>query len=150
MIRGRGRGLTLIELLAVVVILSMVAGVATVGLAATNDAAQLRAAVAGWQDLDARARITARTVRPVTLAMDPEGSRLVVRASVVGGVGELLAEYQFPRGATGHMEGDGPIDRIDVDRQGRSIDYDVAVTLGDRVNRFAVRGLTGAILETMP
>lgn len=156
MIRGQGwgrrRGLTLIELLAVVVILSMVAGVATVGLAGTSDAAQMQAAVAGWKDLDARARITARSLGPVTLAIDAEGTRLVVRASGGGGGGgsERLAEYQFPRGATGHMEGEGPIDRIEFDRQGRSIDYEVAVALADRVERFSVRGLTGAVMEAKP
>jgi prepilin-type N-terminal cleavage/methylation domain-containing protein len=138
----KARGLTLIELLAVVVILSMVAGVATVGLSATSDAAGLRAALAGWQDLDARARISARSGGPVTLALDQEQNALVLRRGA-----EHLAEFQLPQGVTVHVESSGRPDRIEIDRHGRSIDYEVAITLGERVTRVSVRGLTGVFLE---
>jgi type II secretory pathway pseudopilin PulG len=138
---------TLVELLAVIVMISMVAGIATVGLAASSESARLHAAAAAWRDLDARARLFGRTLGPVvmTLSADRNDVRLHVQGS-----GELLSEVTFAGGVTGRILAEPAVDSVAIDRLGRSVDYDVELRSGDRIMTWRVLGTTGLLKEREP
>lgn len=140
----RDRGLTLVEMLAVIVIVSLVAGVAAVGLAASSETAQLQAIGAEWRDLDGRARLFARSLGPVVMTMHGEGTvvRLDVRET-----GELLSEIALPAVVSGRIDTDMSDDSIVFDRLGRSVDYEVTLQGAERVIRWRVCGLTGLIVK---
>ena len=135
---------TLIEVLAVIVIVSMVAGIATVGLAAASDSAQLRAAAAQWRDLDARARLFSRSLGPVVMSVDDQSNAVTLHS--VGSI-ERLTAVVLPDGVWGRLRVDPPAQSIVFDRLGRSVDYDVEVRTAQRVIRWRVFGLTGLITE---
>lgn len=144
---GHPRALTLIELLAVIVIASMVAGVATIGLAATSDTARLRAAAAHWRDLDARARVFSRSLGPVEMAVDEDGREVqlyLVRS------GELLSAMSLPEPMQGRIRAPGDPRSILFDSHGRTIDYQVDLRADDRVVTWHVCGLTGLTREAQP
>ena len=61
--------------------------------------------------------------------------------------GEQLAEITLPRKASARLVTDRPTDTIVFDRLGRSPDYDVAVTLENRIVAWHLCGLTGYITE---
>ena len=144
------RGFTLIEVLAVIVILSIVAGVATVGLVSATDSARLAGAISQWRDLDARARLFSRTTGPVV--MDLNRDHTIVRLVVVES-GERLSRIELPPDVTGHFRTDRPTDAIVFDRTGGSVDYEVQMHTDDGVVRWHVYGLTGqagGIMENKP
>ena len=143
----RFRGFTLIEVLAVIVILSIVAGVATVGLASATDSARLAGAVSQWRDLDARARLFSRTTGPVVMNLNRDHT--MVRLFVVES-GELLSQVVLPPEVTGHFRTDQPTDAIVFDRTGGSPDYEVQVKTVDSIVRWYVYGLTGLVKEGRP
>jgi len=138
-------GFALIEVLSVIVILSLVAGLATVGLAATTDSARLRETQVRWRDLDAHARLMARREGPVLMSVDEEPRlvRLHVRAS-----GEPVALLALPRGIAGRIERDDA--RVVFDTLGRSPDYAIVVTSEAGTRRWQVAGLTGDVTEAPP
>ncbi len=144
---SRARGLTLIEVLAVIVIVSLVAGVATMGLASSTHSARVRAAAAQWRDLDARARLFGRTLGPVVMTLNAD--RTDVRIHVRGS-DELLTEVALPVGVTGRILAEPEPDAIVFDRLGHSVDYDVQLSAGDRIVAWHVYGLTGLIKEGEP
>lgn len=135
------RAFTLIELLAVVAIMSLVSGVLTIHLAAETDAARRRAAATAWTDLDARARLYARTGGPVVMTLN--AGRTVVRLHRAGSA-ERLAEVDLP--APGRLTKPAVL----FDRFGHSVDYAAEVTSGARTIRWHVLGLTGQIQEGEP
>ena len=143
----RFRGFTLIEVLAVIVILSIVAGVATVGLASATDSARLAGAVSQWRDLDARARLFSRTTGPVVMNLNRDHT--MVRLFVVES-GELLSQVELPPEVTGHFRTDQPTDAIVFDRTGGSPDYKVQMNTVDGIVRWHVYGLTGLVREDEP
>ena len=143
----RFRGFTLIEVLAVIVILSIVAGVATVGLASATDSARLAGAISQWRDLDARARLFSRTTGPVVMNLNRDHT--MVRLFVVES-GELLSQVVLPPEVTGHFRTDQPTDAIVIDRTGGSPDYEVQVKTVDSIVRWYVYGLTGLVKEGRP
>ena len=138
---------TLIEVLAVIVIVSMVAGVATVGLAATNDSARLRGAAAQWRDLDARARLLGRSLRPVVMSVGDQGNAVTLHSVESN---ELLTAVVLPDGVWGRLRVDPRTQSIVFDRLGRSVDYDVEVRTDQQVIHWRVWGLTGLITELKP
>ena len=138
------RGFTLIELLAVIVIITLTAGTVSVGLASANTSAQLQAAESRWRDLDARGRTLGRALGPVT--MHYEAQHALVQLSLLDS-GEQLAEITLPRKASARLVTDRPTDRIVFDRLGRSPDYNVTVTLENRLVAWHICGLTGYITE---
>ncbi len=136
---------TLIELLAVIVIVSLVAGIATVGLASASQIAQLHAAAADWRDLDGRARLFGRSLGPVVMSLNSERNAVMLHAPDSK---ELLSVVTLPDGTAGQIETRTPNKMIAFDRLGRSVDYDVELRSGERVIRWRVYGLTGLIGET--
>jgi prepilin-type N-terminal cleavage/methylation domain-containing protein len=142
----RQHGLTLIELLAVIAILSLVAGVATVGLASSGAAASLHAAESGWKELDARARLLARAEGAMVMSIDDDAR--VVRLHVAA-TGERVGVV--PLGALeAALETAGADDAVRFDGLGRSVDYHARLTGAERGRRWRVAGLTGAIREVGP
>lgn len=137
--REVGRALTLIELLAVIVVASLVAGVATVGLAASGESARLHGAAAQWRDLDARARLLGRSLGPVRISVD----RGVVRLHVIE-TNELISSVALPGGISLDTS------PIEFDRLGRSIDYRVDLHGANRAIRWRICGLTGYVIEAEP
>ncbi len=143
--RNRGRALTLIELLAVIVIMSLVAGLATTGLAAASDQARLRAAAADWRTLDAHARLLARSGEPVVMIVDEdarEGRLQAVKS------GERLASLVLPPGVDVDVSGEPDEGPVTFERSGRSRDYAVALLVDGRQVGWQVYGLTGYVVET--
>ena len=138
------RSFTLIELLAVIVIITLTAGTVTVGLASANIGAQLQAAVSRWCNLDGRARTLSRALGPIT--MRHEVQRPLVRLSLIDS-NERLAEIALPRNVIARLTTDRPTDTVDFDRLGHTPDYDVQIVIDDRVVAWHVCGLTGYITE---
>ncbi len=136
---------TLIELLAVIVIVSLVAGIATIGLASASQSAQLHAAAAEWRDLDGRARLFGRSLGQVVMSLNSERTAVMLH---VTDSKELLSEVTLPDGASGQIQTRTPNRMIAFDRLGRSVDYEVQLQAGERVIRWRVYGLTGLIGET--
>ncbi len=143
--RNRGRAFTLLELLAVIVIMSLVAGLATTGLAAAGDQARLRAAAADWRTLDAHARLLGRSGEPVVMVVDEDAGEIRLDAVKSGG---RLAGLALPPGVEVEVTGepgDGP---LTFDRTGRSRDYAVTLGLGGRQLGWEIYGLTGYVVES--
>ena len=138
------RAFTLIELLAVIVIVTLTTGIVTVGLVSANTGAQLQATVSQWRDLDARARTLGRALGPVTMRYQVQ--RPLVQLSLLDS-GERLAEITLPRKVSARLATDRPTDTIVFDRLGRTLDYDVTLTLENRITAWHVCGLTGYITE---
>ena len=139
-----GGGFTLVELLAVIVIITLTTGIVTVGLASANTSAQLRGAVAQWRTLDARARTLSRALGPVTMRYD-EQPQLLQLSRVESD--ELLAKIQLPKKVHADLVTEHPTDTIVFDRLGRSLDYDVTATIESHSIAWHVCGLTGYITE---
>ena len=141
---GGGGGFTLIELLAVIVIITLTTGTVTVGLASANTSAQLRRAVAQWRTLDARARTLSRALGPITMRYQMQ--QPFVQLSRLDS-DEQLAEITLPRNVNARLVTDRPTDTVLFDRLGRTPDYDVQMTIDDRVVAWRVCGLTGYVTE---
>ncbi len=141
------RSFTLIELLAVIVIISLTTGIAVVSIATTSESAQLHATVARWRDLDARARIFARSLGPVTMRLKRESQALQLRQDSSG---ELLAQLHLPEDLGLHLTSEDPSHAIVFDRLGHSPDYDVKLLTRNRTIHWHVCGLTGCITELHP
>ncbi len=144
---GARSAFTLVETLAVIVIISMVAGIATVGLAAASDSARLRAAAAQWRDLDARARLFSRSLGPVVMSFEDQSNAVTLHSV---GSNELLTAVVLPAEVFGRFRVASPTESIVFDRLGRSVDYDVEVRTNQRVIHWRVWGLTGLISEFKP
>jgi type II secretory pathway pseudopilin PulG len=155
--------LTLIELLAVIVIVATATGVLATGFGARNGDARLRETAASLRDLDARARLLAQTLlrkdaaapgpasggpHAVTLTLAADGRELWVVAS--GGM--RLASVEIPKGIEARLTlaRDGQQASIGFDRLGRSPDYECELRGERRALRLRVAGLTGLIREVPP
>jgi type II secretory pathway pseudopilin PulG len=143
--------LTLIELLAVIVIVAMTTGVLATGFGLRRGDAVLRDVAAGWRDLDARARLLAQTVldegdgatRAIVMAVTTDGREL----SLLDRRGARLASIALPEGIAVRLTltQNGPAEPIVFDRLGRSADYDLHVSGARRALRYTVAGLTGLV-----
>ncbi len=139
------RGLTLIELLAVITLITMVAGIALAGLSSGSDNARLRAMAAELGGFDAHARRVAE--RHGAVAIERVDSRRFRLVGCDGTVASLLLRH----GAEATLMVDNaPATRITVDAIGRSPDYDLLIQLNDLEQRITIAGLTGWIEETDP
>lgn len=151
------RGFTLIEMLAVVVILALAASALAVGLAQTAHAADWSQAAAEVGRFDRLTRLLARTEGALEVSVD--GSTLVARnkTSALLGSSEIVVAGHST--ATNARENTGlELDRgselglrrevvatVAIDSCGRSIDFAYRLTDGTRVRRVHVAGLTGFI-----
>ncbi len=141
---GRAHGLTLIELLAVMVILGLTVSVAAVGLSARTSEAKLSDATSTLASLDASARVLARKGHLVELRFDPSGLsiELVDLCCETG----IAFERQLPVGLTlelWEMPTGIPAERIRIDSRGQSDDYRVRISLNDHSSSVMFAGLTG-------
>jgi prepilin-type N-terminal cleavage/methylation domain-containing protein len=140
---------TLIEMLAVIALVSMIAAVSAVGLGASNEQARLRSTVAHWQNLDGEARLFARTSRGAVNMVVTEDRTQVLLKSLAG---IELASIDLPGNLQGQILCDGqPVLRsgcVRFDAFGRSLDYRIQVeSEGELVAGWSVAGLTGWIIE---
>lgn len=143
------RALTLIEMLAVIVIMSLVASVATVGLNAADESSRMAQAGARMLEMDVRARLHARGLgESIQMAMNAESRSWQLRRSN----GEMLNEVSSPRGVWLEIEiGHSPAIAIAFNRHGLSVDYSLIMRTAARVERWNVAGVTGWVeRETTP
>lgn len=145
--RPRTQGLTLLELLAVLVLLALTFSVAGVRLAATSAHAQLQAAASRLRDLDAYTRLLARSGEPAFLQLD--GAEHFVRVQAIRST-ELLAGAAIPEGVSVEIRTSSGDEAITFDRLGRSPDYRVAMNAGETTLRWHVYGLTGYVRRDEP
>lgn len=141
-----GRGLTLAELLAVVVLLGLVMALGAPRLASSAGAAEMTAFEAAWRDLDAKARLLARSGQSgVTLWLALDQRALVL----CRGEDERVSSAAVPPGMTVALvrSREQHLTAITFDARGCSPDY--ALRLGDvngHLHRtWRVAGLTGWI-----
>lgn len=141
---GRSLAFTLIELLAVLVVLGMAVSVAAVGLSSRSAESRLSDAASSIAALDATARVLARKGRVTELVFDEAASMVLIvdrsaeEAPSIERVlpdGITLEAWQRPSGT--------PIDRLVVDARGQSADYQVRVSSGAASVTVRFAGLTG-------
>lgn len=143
MIASARKAFTLIELLAVIVIVSLIAAVATVSLASADLNAGLLKAGASLREVDARARLHARTSgKSVFLKLDQEhyNSLMLFDAQQ-----RQLSKVQLHQDVKVQFMSDVNIPRqlINFDRLGRSEDYQVIIESSATAQRISFSGLTG-------
>jgi len=141
----RTRGLTLLEMLAVVTLLGFCAAL-VMGFTGSSRGGESFAAVAGAvQDFDARARVCARQYGPVRMARGDDGRSLVL-TSVVGG--DPISRYDpgpsIEWAAVSLCRHSADPDIV-FDAAGRSDDYLLRIEQGSRSLTLHVAGLTGWI-----
>jgi Tfp pilus assembly protein FimT len=141
------RGLSPYEVVSVVVILALVAGLAAVGLASSHERSRLGEAVTRLRDLDARARLLAGNVGPIVLDVTDDHQTVWLHALETD---ELLGSVDVPAAMTVHVATGGASDLIVFDRMGRSPDYTVTVRASGRVKSWETLGISGQIVERTP
>lgn len=134
------RAFTLIETLAVVVLLGIIASVATVSLAGASDQAGLQQTIAAVREADVRARLVARSGAATSLGMPASRDSIVLAAS-----GGDRREFQAGNELRVHMldsQGE-PLQLVHVDTRGRSVDYAVLIQGPSHTATVTFAGLTG-------
>lgn len=146
----RTRGFTLLELLAALALISMVSalGLSRVSLFTTR--ARLDAFVSEFRAFDAHARLRARTAGPVRVAYDPikrvfEATDLETgeRTSRLGIADEFHVVFTIDDPSRSPLSQEAHATSYRIDREGRSLDAEIVVTLQDQTKRIAVDGLLG-------
>ena len=137
----------MLELLAVVVLISLVFSVAGVRLAATSTHAKLHAATARLRDLDAHARLVARSGEPTVLRLDVQQHRMRVHSIRSS---ELVSSMQLPEEISAEIMTSSGQEAIVFDRLGRSQEYRVTLRAGETVITWEVYGLTGYMPGSIP
>jgi type II secretory pathway pseudopilin PulG len=140
---------TLIETLAVVMLIGLAAIVMTPMLAGATDSTRLNDAVRRFLDLDTRARLLAHQESGLMLRIEDEACVVVVDAE--SDVQESTPIVQWAHGTQIQLKietADGrTVDSIMYDRGGRSVDFDVVITAGELRSSLSVAGLTGWVEE---
>lgn len=141
----RRRSFTLMELLAVIAIMSLVAAALAVNLGGSSDQTCLMQSLADLREMDARGRLLARTGESsIQLGVDPETHRIRL---VDVRTGELVAERDASSGISIALLTDHPVDAILLDRAGRSVDYSVRIQAGPHHATLRVCGLSGLVMR---
>ncbi len=138
------RSFTLIEVLAVVVVLSLIAAVSVSSLGNVGTGMQVERTGARLRDLDARARIYARRHEAVRLVSGAAGSGLSV---LTLDAQDTILSIQWPPDLSVTVAPVRSDDELVIDRRGCGPDYRVSVTDGRTTLSWSVLGLTGAIIE---
>lgn len=141
------RGYTLIETLAVVCLLAMLAGVVLGGLRGQRHVTRARDARRTLATADQAARHAARSGQRVELCVS--GSSVVVRAADTH---ELRATFDLDARTQVqflHAAGMDMLGLVSFDARGRSPDYEVVIREGEQEQRVSVSGTTGW-MEPMP
>jgi type II secretion system protein H len=148
---GRSPGFTLIELIAVLVIIGLIAGVAGLSLRAPYTEARLEHVVAQIEQLDATARSrAARTGRPQQLVIDRRAGRFRLLDPDRAGVGESVVQLpdflDIERMASSAVDAGAGPRSIDYTPAGASPTYAVALRgPGKRETILVVAGWTGQV-----
>ncbi len=146
---SRPHGFTLIEMLAVVALLGLIASVAVVALARADRGGAMQSARWGLMNLDAQARIAARTqgCAAIIRVLD-DGSRLAANLAIAP-EGAWSASLALPHGTAirfiGGQETGGPsLDGLYIDRAGRSADATIEIAgQSGQSEQWLLHGLTG-------
>lgn len=141
---------TLVEMLAVVVLLGLAASLGAVGLASADSHARFERAVAIALDADAQARLLARGGAPVRMVLEPDerGSDILIVKS-----DSRVRELSLPHGV--HVawidpESGALLSEIRYDTLGQSPEYLLRASDGDRTQVWRITGLTGWAEELGP
>lgn len=141
---GSSLAFTLVELLAVLVVLGMAVSVAAVGLSSRSIEAELSDAVSSIASLDTSARVLGRKGHVTELRYDDTGGRLQLidrccddAIAIERGLSAKISleAWEQPTGT--------PIRSVVVDRRGQSVDYQVRVSSGELSMALTFAGLTG-------
>ncbi len=147
--RRSRRGFTLVEMLAVVVLLGMISSVAVVSLNRADEAGALQSARWGIVNLDAQARLAARAEGAAVLIRLLDGGARAAASVTPASEGGWSASFDCPRATfIRFFEGDGgqELDGIFIDRTGHSADVTVRISNSSgRSEKWFIRGLTGEI-----
>lgn len=136
------RALTLIEALAVVVLIGIVTAAVGVGLGQRSADAELRSFAARCNELDARARLLAPTIGKGVLRLEVDAERGIV---MVRHEREPILVLEVPHGVRlALLVGEIEHTFVVIDRAGRSPDYELRLGVADQSHRWRIHGLTGA------
>ena len=138
------RGFTLIEVLAVVTVLSLVAAVSVSSLGNASESMQFQRVGARLRDLDVRGRLYARRHEAVRLVVTEDGSGVAVRPLDSD---DTILEFEWPPSLSVTLATTPPDEDLVIDRRGCSPDYQVSMTDGARTRAWTVLGMTGSIVE---
>ncbi len=136
------RGFTLIELMAVIIILSLTAALGAVRLSSVSNQTALKSAIARWRDLDAKARLHARAGTPITIVLTKNESEMTIQNTQTH---EILATATWPDFLSFSLQTDSSENSIPLSRTGTSPDYALLFSTNDQTQRFHCFGLTGFI-----
>lgn len=144
--KSTSKGLTLIEVLAVIVILALIMGAAVINLGATDSHAQTRAMMHDLRRLDRAARHLARTEGAALIEWSETEQQLVLRQPRTG---EVIRRVGWPQWMTVRMAGPSPSTDAPIayDAAGRSEDLRIEIDADGRRLVLAIHGLTGASEE---
>lgn len=136
--------LTLIELLAVILLLGLVAGSAIVNLGSMDGSARMEETAHQIRQLDRAARQLARTEGAAIIAR--RNKALVLQQPRTG---ESARQFTAADGIEIQLHGTDEqlLDAIAYDASGRSADLRIAITNGEWTRSFIIHGLTGAVEE---
>ena len=143
-------GLTLIELLTVVVLLGMVAALGVPALVRSVEVDPLSEAARNIQQTEAQARALSYG-SPLLLEVSSTGLTGVSVSRLTGGQGaakqarsQPVVQWTAPSTLALQWLSNGKsIDHLGYDSEGRSADCVLEMTQGTRVRRYALAGLTG-------
>lgn len=136
---------TLIELLAVLIIASIVVVMGSVSIAATSRQARLVATLASLEQMDARGRMHARCSGCIVL-LAVDAPKRAVRLTAIGDIAPLwLAQLEIPSDISLTIETQGGDGRVRFDRLGATADYAVTVQDAQRACTLRFSGLTGEV-----
>ncbi len=145
------RGFTLIEMLAVVVLLGLISSVAVVSLARADDAGAFQSARWGFANLNAQTRLAAQSEGcAMVIRSADDGARLAADAVPTSREG-WSASFELPCATTIRLyeaRGSGGrfLDGLFIDRTGRSLDAMVQIAgESGRSERWFIHGLTGQL-----
>ncbi|TVQ55022.1 MAG: type II secretion system protein [Phycisphaerales bacterium] len=139
---ARRHGLTLLEVLAVIMLISLVGGSVLMHAGTTVHDATRHELLLQLQQLDRTARQLARTRHsgPVTVHI---GTSAVTLTSAAQGQTVRRAEVPLQVSLNARDNADQPVSQVLYDRSGRSMDYRVHICGDDGCLTLLIHGLTG-------
>ncbi len=141
------RGFTLIEAMAVIIMLSLAGGLAGGALIGAQTHADSQRMLAGIVQLDRLARIHARTAGPARMVFVPDRAELQLIA-IESGV--IVRSVRLPASTEIELLGSPSEHAVRFDRSGRSDTYSVTLRHpdGGELTELRITGDTGLIRQT--